>query len=67
VLRETLRLTSPITARGAGPIEDTVLRDGDKVYEVKKGSVIIVSYFSVHRDTAIWGEDVSIVRRIGDA
>lgn len=56
-MRETLRLAPTAFARTVLPTEDTTVLDGK--YAVKKGQRIVISSVTVHRDPAVWGEDVS--------
>jgi cytochrome P450/NADPH-cytochrome P450 reductase len=59
VLRETLRLAPPAAARVVAPIEDTTLGGGK--YSVKAGDNIVCQIYIMHRDTAVWGEDVCLL------
>lgn len=56
-MRESLRLTPSTAMRSAMPNEDTVI--GGK-YAVNKGDTIILSIYTIHHDTKVWGEDVRI-------
>jgi cytochrome P450 len=58
VLHETLRITSPIVARSSAAIDDTVIVDGDKRYEIKKGTTCVVLFAGVHRDSEVYGDNV---------
>lgn len=60
MLRETLRQCSPIAQRSAESLADTVLEDGGKKYEIKKGQAISVLNIAAHLDPAVFGEDVSL-------
>ncbi|GJE90389.1 bifunctional P-450/NADPH-P450 reductase [Phanerochaete sordida] len=55
VMRESLRLGPPASARGASPYEDTVIGGGK--YALEKDVTIVCSVYNVHRDTKVWGED----------
>ena len=56
VMRESLRLGPTAPARGVTAAEDTVI--GGK-YAIKKGTLVIVNTYPMHRDPKVWGEDVS--------
>ncbi|KAI0085847.1 cytochrome P450 [Irpex rosettiformis] len=56
VLRETLRLSSPVPMRAATPLEDTTL-DGGKYAVEKDSTKIWCNVYQIHRDPAIWGPD----------
>ncbi|KAF8148143.1 fatty acid hydroxylase [Mycena galopus ATCC 62051] len=60
VMRETLRLTSTAPIRQTSPLEDTKIGGGK--YAVKKGSPILVLAWELHRDPAVWGDDVEEFR-----
>ena len=54
ILRESLRLHSPITTLNVTPLEDTVI--GGK-YAVKKDESIGIVLHRVHRDPKVYGDD----------
>ncbi|EJD42499.1 cytochrome P450 [Auricularia subglabra TFB-10046 SS5] len=54
VLREVLRVDSPIPGFTVAPFEDEIL--GGK-YLVKKNTSVNIQAYSVHRDPAVWGDD----------
>ncbi|KAI0025084.1 cytochrome P450 [Xylariomycetidae sp. FL0641] len=56
VLRETLRLNSPITQFAVDPQEDTLLAGK---YPVPKGETISMLLSKAHTDPAVWGEDAN--------
>ncbi|KAJ3531287.1 hypothetical protein NM208_g8947 [Fusarium decemcellulare] len=56
VLRETLRLCSPIPAFGIEAIEDTLL--GGK-YLIKKGELVSAMLSKAHLDPAVYGDDAT--------
>jgi cytochrome P450/NADPH-cytochrome P450 reductase len=56
VVRETMRLHPPVSARGVSAIEDTTLCGGK--YAVKKGAFFRLQTICAQRDPAVWGEDV---------
>jgi cytochrome P450 len=58
-MRESLRLHAPTPVRNVAALEDTILHSQGKTYEVKKGQQIVVLVHQSHRDTSIWGSDVS--------
>jgi cytochrome P450/NADPH-cytochrome P450 reductase len=58
VIRETMRLFPPVTARVVVPIEDTTLLGGK--YAVKAGEVLRVSTVACQRDTAVYGDNVRV-------
>ncbi|KDQ16559.1 hypothetical protein BOTBODRAFT_173064 [Botryobasidium botryosum FD-172 SS1] len=59
VMRETLRLTPSATGFTLTPFEDEVIgTKGGKRYQIKKGTAVIASLYDIHRDPAVWGEDV---------
>jgi cytochrome P450 len=67
VLLETLRLypVFPLLARGA--LEDTQLPTGggpdqDQPIFVPKNTIVMLSYFALHRDPTVFGEDVEAFR-----
>ena len=60
ILRETLRLNSPIKANQLFPnpfenTEDPILLGGK--YEVRKGETITILLEKMHTDPKIWGDD----------
>ena len=57
-MRESLRLGPTAPARGVTAAEDTVI--GGK-YAIKKGTLVIVNTYPMHRDPKVWGEDVSVL------
>lgn len=56
VMREGLRMWGPVTIIGLKPFEDTTL-GGE--YFIPKGTVIYMANAWLHRDPAVWGDDVS--------
>jgi cytochrome P450 / NADPH-cytochrome P450 reductase len=56
-----MRLFPPATRRTVCPIEDTTLSGGK--FAVKAGTPCTPVAIVAHRDTSVWGEDVSILRR----
>jgi cytochrome P450 / NADPH-cytochrome P450 reductase len=56
VLREGLRMWGPVTIIGLTPFEDTTLC-GE--YFIPKDTVIYMANAWLHRDPAVWGDDVS--------
>ena len=54
---EALRLGPTIPGRSVVSNEDTTIGDGK--YFIPKGQRIIIHLQGVHRDKAVWGEDVS--------
>jgi cytochrome P450/NADPH-cytochrome P450 reductase len=56
VMRETLRLAATAPMRSTTPIADTTLGGGK--YAVKKGTAIVIQTWELHRDPAVWGDDV---------
>ncbi|TVY59370.1 Bifunctional cytochrome P450/NADPH--P450 reductase [Lachnellula cervina] len=58
-LKETLRLSNPISVFSVSPKEDTVI--GGK-YFVTKDSVLMANLKGLHTDTKVWGEDVNEFR-----
>jgi cytochrome P450 len=67
VLLETLRLypVFPVLTRGA--LEDTQLPTGggpdqDQPIFVPKNTLVVLSYYALHRDPAVFGEDVEAFR-----
>lgn len=58
VMRETLRLAATAPARSVQPLEDTTLGGGK--YAVKTTDVILIQTWPIHRDPAVWGEDVRV-------
>jgi cytochrome P450/NADPH-cytochrome P450 reductase len=57
VMRETLRMYPPASARSVAAIEDTTLSGGK--YAVKAGENLVVVSIVAQHDPAVWGEDVS--------
>lgn len=55
-MRETLRLAATAPMRSTTPIADTTLGGGK--YAVKKGTAIVIQTWELHRDPAVWGDDV---------
>ena len=55
-MRETLRLGPPASFRATAPWEDTTLKGK---YPLAKDSTISCAIYIIHRDTKVWGEDVS--------
>ncbi|KAH0278599.1 cytochrome P450, partial [Aureobasidium melanogenum] len=53
-IKETLRLSSPISRWGVCPREDTTLQGK---YEVKKDVQLSANLRSLHHDPAVWGDD----------
>lgn len=66
VLRETLRITPSVPVFTVEAFEDTVVKSEEKEYKIpsKVGVTILVA--QLHRDTKVWGDDVSIVIWLGD-
>jgi cytochrome P450/NADPH-cytochrome P450 reductase len=58
VMRETLRLHPPVGVLAVTPFEDTVI--GGR-YLIKKETVVSVQNGCLHRDPAVWGDDVSLI------
>lgn len=56
VLRETLRVTPSIPARGTCPKEDTTVLNGK--YALKKDASILILNTATQFDPAVWGDDV---------
>ncbi|EJD54180.1 cytochrome P450 [Auricularia subglabra TFB-10046 SS5] len=59
VLREVLRLSSPINGFGVCPIEDEII--GGK-YFLPKGQLVSVFVTNIHRDREVYGEDAGLFR-----
>ena len=59
VLKETLRLWPTAPAIGVRPLQDTVI--GGK-YEVTTEDTLMMLLPNLHRDPAVWGEDVEAFR-----
>lgn len=55
-----LRLTPPVTAISMKAFEDTILQSGDKQYLVTPNETISVLLPSLHRDPAVYGENVGL-------
>lgn len=55
ILRETLRLQPPATARGVSSPVDTTIGGGK--YAVKAGVTIAIQNWVAMKDPALWGED----------
>lgn len=60
IMRETLRLQPPASARGVSPNEDTTLSNGK--YAVKANTSIVAHNWVAMRDPAVWGEDALAFR-----
>ncbi|KAK7056328.1 hypothetical protein VNI00_002881 [Paramarasmius palmivorus] len=60
VMRESLRLCPTASQRGVFSLEDTTLLNGK--YFIKKGTRLVCQEWLNHRDTTIWGDDVSSTR-----
>ncbi|KAI0976920.1 cytochrome P450 [Xylaria arbuscula] len=58
-IRETLRVTSPITILTVGAIEDTVI--GGK-YRVTTDDALTCNIRGMHHDRRVWGEDADVFR-----
>jgi cytochrome P450/NADPH-cytochrome P450 reductase len=56
VMRETLRLSSTAPLRSTTSLEDTTIGGGK--YAIKKGTNMVINAWELHRDPAIWGDDV---------
>ena len=56
-MRETLRLAPTAPMRSVSSLEDTTLKNG--TYVVQKGQLIATNLYTIHRDPAVWGENVS--------
>jgi cytochrome P450 / NADPH-cytochrome P450 reductase len=56
VMREGLRLHPPAVVFGLTSEQDNVL-DGE--YFVPRGTVMLAMLSNIHRDPAVWGDDVS--------
>ncbi|KAJ7626813.1 cytochrome P450 [Roridomyces roridus] len=59
-MRETLRLAPTAPIRVTTPLEDTTLGNGR--YAIKKGAIISVQAWPMHRDPAVWGDDAEEFR-----
>jgi hypothetical protein len=59
VMRETLRLAATAPMRSVAALEDTTIGGGK--YAVKKGQMIAIQTWELHRDPAVWGDDVRSV------
>ncbi|KAJ6600950.1 fatty acid hydroxylase [Mycena vulgaris] len=55
VMRETLRLAATAPLRSTAALEDTTIGGGK--YAIKKGTVIAIQAWDMHRDPSIWGDD----------
>lgn len=60
IMRETLRLQPPASARGVSSAEDTTLANGK--YAIKADTSIMVQNWVAMRDPAVWGEDALAFR-----
>ncbi|KAF7973316.1 hypothetical protein HWV62_15559 [Athelia sp. TMB] len=60
IMRETLRLQPPASARGIYSLEDTTLLNGK--YAIKKGATLVAQNWVAMRDPAVWGEDALAFR-----
>lgn len=59
VMRETLRLAATAPMRSVAPMEDTTIGGGK--YAIPKDTSIVIQTWELHRDPAIWGDDVCAV------
>jgi cytochrome P450 / NADPH-cytochrome P450 reductase len=57
VMHETLRLHPTAPQRGVTAKEDTTIGNGK--YAIQNGWSVVLSVYNIHRDPAVWGEDVS--------
>ncbi|KAJ7447839.1 fatty acid hydroxylase [Mycena latifolia] len=60
VMRETLRLAATAPLRATAALEDTTIGGGK--YAIKKGAVIAIQAWDMHRDPAVWGDDAEEFR-----
>ncbi|EJU05216.1 cytochrome P450 [Dacryopinax primogenitus] len=60
VLRETLRLNSPALGMVVTSFNHTELLCGE--YEVRKGWPLLLDFYGLHRDPAVWGDDAESFR-----
>lgn len=56
-MRETLRLAATASIRTTSSLEDTTIGGGK--YAIKKDATFLILVWELHRDPAIWGDDVS--------
>lgn len=56
VMRETLRLAPTAPIRQTAALEDTTIGGGK--YTIKKGTPILIVKWELHRDPAVWGNNV---------
>ena len=56
ILRETLRMRPSAPMRTVAPFEDTIIGGGK--YLIKKGQTIVINAYHVHKDPAVYGDDV---------
>lgn len=61
VLRETLRITPSVPLFTVEAFKETTIGTGDKTYKIPINTGIQVLVAQMHRDTKVWGEDVSAV------
>ena len=59
VLRETLRITPSVPVFTIEAFEDTTIHCRGKSYKIPKGVGTQILVPQLHRDTKVWGEDVS--------
>ncbi len=59
-LKEALRLQPTAPAWTVAPVKDEVICDGK--YKIKGGAAISVMLHALHRDPAVWGDDVEEFR-----
>jgi cytochrome P450 / NADPH-cytochrome P450 reductase len=59
-LKETLRLQPPAPLYSLSPMKDEIICDGK--YKLKEGASIGVVLHALHRDPAVWGDDVEEFR-----
>ncbi|KAJ7077036.1 cytochrome P450 [Mycena epipterygia] len=60
VMRETLRLSPTAPVRATSSVEDTTI--GGSKYALKKGDRILLLFWEIHRDPAVWGSDAEEFR-----
>jgi cytochrome P450/NADPH-cytochrome P450 reductase len=60
IMRETLRLQPPASARSVSSAEDTTLSNGK--YAIKANTSIVAQNWVAMRDPAVWGEDALAFR-----
>ncbi|KIJ33095.1 hypothetical protein M422DRAFT_135929, partial [Sphaerobolus stellatus SS14] len=62
VLRETLRLTPPLTSPAVEAMEDQIVTCEGKQYLIPKDVEVRIFTTQLHKDTKVWGEDVDIFK-----